>query len=142
MLKIVAQELAQALKSPVPTMTNDKDPVAFSYKGRLNFSVLEQDRAIIFFSPLLLDVNESSENLIKSLLKWELARAREHDEIISFDPELKTLFLFKQITTVKLAEKKLIQHLEDFLNSLDFWIAAIKNFVSQDSIPSFGTIRS
>lgn len=132
MLKTVAQEISQHLKIDTPS-PNERGHYPFSFNNNLNVSILSQDPDIILASPIDTNIDSDSEPKVANTLKWHLARIKDHDDILSFDPDTNQLFLFKQLPPSKLAEKPIHQHLEDFLNNLEYWNSAAQNDASPPS---------
>ena len=118
MLKKIVEDIAGRINTPVPN-PDEQGYYTFNFNDGLNVSVFQYDDTTVFASPLNVSAEEKDQ-LVK-LLQWQLARAKEYDEILSFDPAKQQFFLYKQLSPSKLSERSVLEHLEIFLNNLDYW---------------------
>lgn len=137
MLKNVINDIAKGLKieSPEPTESGEYIFV-FDDLLEITLTSLKKDSLIIsaFVSDELSNTPET-ENLFKKMLQLNFIRLKDYEEILTWDPDSYAIVLSKEIPFSDLSEKPILDHLEKFLNSLEFWQAAIAQKANASTSP-------
>jgi len=137
MLKQLIQQVTQSLKIPTPE-PNDKGEYQLTCNDGLTVTIFAKNKdAVVLLSPFGNDSLKDSPDLektLKKVLQWSLVRQKENPETVSWKPDNKQLFLFRELPAAEASEKTLKIALESFLNNLEFWNKAIED--AQSSSPS------
>jgi len=127
MLKDVINDIAKGLKIPPPEPNEDGEYV-FVFDDLLEISLLSLKKNSLIISAAVsyeLSNTPEMENLFKKILQLNFIRLKEYEEVLTWDPDSYAIVLFKEIPFSDLSEKPILDHLEKFLNSLEFWQGAI-----------------
>lgn len=139
MLKTIADEISQHIKVTTPE-PDERGHFVFSFNDGLEVTLQKLGDSYVMSSPISTELKEGDDEQLPKMLQWQLARVKETDEVLSFDPDSKKLFLYKQLPPSKLSEKPVTQHLEDFLNNLEYWNSASKDGSSGASFVPTGML--
>lgn len=127
MLKDVINDIAKGLKIEVPQPDDDGEyTLVFDDNLEVYLFSLKQNSLILtsVISEELPNTTET-ENFLKKILQINFIRLKDHEEVLTWDPDFSLIILSKEIPFSNLSEKPILEHLEKFLNSLEFWQSTI-----------------
>lgn len=129
LLQDIIQEISDAFQVDSPTPSDD-GRYPFVFDNSLEVSISQnktKDRYLIIsrIDKKFEGREEETKKLLKNALQWHLARLKDNTETIAWDPELKQLILFQEISEDELDDRNILKYLEDFLNNLEFWNYAL-----------------
>lgn len=61
---------------------------------------------------------------VQHLLRWNLARVPQTDDLLAYDPSTATIYLFRRKPLSKLFWDNIFQEAESFTGNLAFWVDA------------------
>lgn len=127
MLKNVIDDIAKGLKITAPEPDEDGE-YTFFFDNDLEVSVLSLKKDSLTLTAIACDDfpdTPEMDDLFKKILQINFIRLKEYEEVLTWDPDSYAIILSKEIPFSDLSEKPILSHLENFLNSLEFWQSAI-----------------
>lgn len=123
----IAKEIADHYKIETP-LHNDEGNFPFTFNENLTLELFSIDKENVGILAKLGDPKELSQdpqNFLKNVLQWNFARQQEQQEILTWDPKQNQIILFLRIPIITLSTKSIIENIEQFLSTLDFWVTTI-----------------
>lgn len=136
MLEKLIETITSTLHQEFPKPTK-KDHYVLNFKDDISVEIFSNSNKeeVTLASRIGHALEESPEKkqILKKLIEFNSARLREHEEVLSWDPQLHALVLFKSITLSDLSEKNALAQMENFLNQVDFWNKAFEEAKNKDN---------
>lgn len=127
MLKDVINDIAKGLKIKAPE-PDENGEYTFVFDDKLEVSIFSLKKNSLTLKAIVSDEladTPETENLLKKILQINFIRLKEYEEVLTWDPDFYAIILTKEIPFSNLSEKPILEHLEKFLNSLEFWQSTI-----------------
>jgi len=121
-LDALAQQFAAGHDLRPPTR-DEAGLYRFLIDGNLEITLFQHGNQIVIegrLDPLPSGRNEAGA-ILEQNLRRHLGRLRDHQEVLSLDPESHQLVLFRQLAARRLTSADFDQAIGDFANGLAFW---------------------
>ncbi len=126
-LETIVQQVADAFDASPPAPVDGT--YTFDFDGTIPLTMFEKDDDTITLHSQIakpIEDGEDAEKLVKQIMQWNFATLKDHEENMSWDPDTKQIFLYKEVKYSTLSEIPMLKHIENFLNSIDYWNNALK----------------